>query len=168
MTPPRLRVGVVVLLAVSVVLAGASTVPGQQVLVVTDDSSGERLVEQRVEDGTAVEIEYTHSVEKTEVLDAYTVRDRSLETDRMEFESYGAGLPSEADVERTDDGRFVFYPNETHDELAVSLGAVAGHTLTVGDRSYDLLGDRDRRTVTISVERRTVTEALIMRLSDKG
>lgn len=161
-----LLVGVVCLTLLSTSAVAAAAVSADRVLVVTDDSTGERLLETPVENGTAVEIEYTHSVEKTRVLDAYTVAGTELETDRMEFESYGAGLPSSADVERTDDGGFVFYPNTSYEELSVSLGAVADHRVTVGSETYDLREGMDRRSVTFSVERRSLADRLRSTLGD--
>lgn len=134
-----------VLVLVGLSTAGPATVPQlfeDQRFVVTDED-GSVLIDEPVEDGDEVRLEYTHSVEKTLVSDIYIVNGTTLESTRMEFDSYGAGLPSNADVERTDDGRFVTETDGTHDRLIVSPGEIAGHTLTVNDTTYDLVALAD-------------------------
>ncbi|QLG60491.1 DUF1850 domain-containing protein [Halorarum salinum] len=120
----------------AVVLAGvgAVTAPADPLLVVEQD--GEELLTVRT-DGFV--LEYTHSVEKTPVVETYELRNGSLVMTRMEFSSYGAGLPSTADVNRTDDGAFVFEPNAETEELYVSPGEIAGHELVVDGERYDLV-----------------------------
>lgn len=151
-------IGVVLLAALAV--AGAAATPADRVLVVEDASSGERLIETPVEDGTAVALEYTHSVEKTRVLDAYAVRGDELVMTRMEFESYGWGLPARADVTR-ENGTFVFDPAYASDELVVKPGRTAGHELHVGSRTYDLVERSDARAVRLTIERRSMLEATL-------
>lgn len=126
-----------------------------QRLVVTDED-GSVLIDEPVEDGDEVRLEYTHSVEKTPVSDVYTVEGSALESTRMVFESYGAGLPAQADVERTDDGRFVTETEGTHERIVVSPGEIAGHTLTVNDTTYDLVALADG-SVSITVTDRDPT-----------
>lgn len=121
---------------------------GQRLVVADED--GSVLIDEPVEDGDEVRLEYTHSVERTPISDVYTVDGYELESTRMVFESYGAGLPSNADVERTDDGRFVTETEGTHERIVVSPGEIAGHTLTVNDTSYDLVALADG-SVSISV-----------------
>ncbi|MDL5360701.1 DUF1850 domain-containing protein [Halalkalicoccus sp. NIPERK01] len=123
--------------------AAVSTLSDDTQRLVVTDEDGTVLIDEPVEDGDEVRLEYTHSVEKTPVSDIYTVNGTALESTRMEFESYGAGLPSNADVERTGDGRFVTYTEGTHERIVVSPGAIAGHTLTVNDTTYDLVALAD-------------------------
>lgn len=121
---------------------------GQRLVVADED--GSVLVDEPVDEGDELRLEYTHSVEKTPVTEVYTVEGSALESTRMVFESYGAGLPSNADVERTDDGRFVTETEGTHERIVVSPGEIAGHTLTVNDTTYDLVALADG-SVSISV-----------------
>lgn len=151
----RTTVAALVFLCVTAgVVAAAATVPVDRALVVRDADTGERLLTEPVDDGTAVTIEYAHSVEKTPVVDAYEVRGTELDNVRMEFSSYGAGLPANQAVER-EDGAFVFDPDRSYEELVVNPGPVADHDLVVGDERYDLVALSDDSAVVFTVERRT-------------
>lgn len=148
-------------LVIALLAAGlGSALPGGQVLVVADAETDERLLTVPVDEGTTVALEYTHSVERTRVLDAYAVHDGALVMTRMEFESYGAGLPATADV-TLENGSFVFDPEGTYEELYVKPGRIAGHRLHVGDRTYDLVALSDARSVRLSVERRSALDATL-------
>ncbi|WP_101298062.1 DUF1850 domain-containing protein [Halegenticoccus soli] len=154
----RVAVGV---LAVVLVVAGvaAATVPAERVLVVEDADTGEELLAVPVENGTAVALEYTHSVEGSRVLDAYAVRGDRLDMTRTEFKSYGWGFPARANVTR-ENGSFVYDPDVTTEELYVSPGRIAGHRLHVGDRTYDLIERSNAESVRIHLERRTILERI--------
>ncbi|WP_247731274.1 DUF1850 domain-containing protein [Halovivax limisalsi] len=138
----------------------AALVPAQRRLVVEDQETGERYLSEPVADGSTVGLEYTHSVEKSRVYDVYRVDGDRLLQVRMEFESYGWGLPTSANVTIVD-GTFVYEPDEPIVELrrlAVSPGRVAGHTLVVDGRRHDLVAATDGRDVTLSVERSSLLE----------
>lgn len=147
---PVLVFAVALLTVVTGLTAGLS---GDRVVVVERADTGQVLLTHPVEDGTHVALEYTHSVEKSRVYDGYTVSGTTLEMTRMEFESYGWGLPAGADVTR-DDGTFVYDPPGDVDELVVATGRTAGHRLHVGDRTYDLAERANAETVRITVQRR--------------
>lgn len=145
---------VVVALAVATALAAAA-VPGDRVLAVEDVDTGETYLTVPVEDGATVALEYTHSVEKTRVYDEYTVRGDVLELTRMEFESYGWGLPSRANVTE-DNGTFVYDPPGETTRLSVAPGRIAGHRLHVDGETYDLVALTDAESVDLHVTRRTL------------
>jgi hypothetical protein len=147
-----LRLGLVVLVAASA-LVGAS-MPAQQTLVVSAVDDGDVLIQAPVQEDTRVALAYTHSVEQTRVVDTYRVRDGQLEMTRMTFESYGWGLPADANVTRVN-GSFVYDPPGTFETVTVKPGRIAGHRLHVGDRSYDLVNRSDARAVRITVDRRS-------------
>lgn len=143
---------------VLVLTVGASAaVPGGNALVVSDAETGEELLTVPVSEGTTVALEYTHSVEKTTVVDEYTVRGDRLNMTRMVFHSYGAGLPARADVEKVN-GSFVFDPGGSYEEVFVKPGHVAGHELHVGDETYDLVELSDARSVRLSIENRSLLD----------
>jgi len=141
-----------------VLAGGASVLPADRALVVEDAQSGERYLSVPVDEGTVVALEYTHSVERTRVYDEYTVRGTRLEMTRMEFESYGWGLPSGADV-TSENGTFVYDPPGNYSSVSVAPGETAGHELVVGDRRYDLVERTDGRSVTLRVTRRSAIAA---------
>jgi len=151
----------VVAIALVVALAGvAVAAPTGQVLVVEDIDTGERYVTQPVDDGSTVALEYTHSVEKTPVYDKYRVEGDALVNTRMEFESYGWGLPSRVNVTNVN-GTFVYDPPgpiTTLEALSVSPGRIANHTLVVEDQQYDLVAETNATDVRIHVEHRTLTD----------
>lgn len=153
------RSSVAIAVLVALLIAGATAAaPGGRVLVVEDTETGERYLQEPVEDGTVVAVEYTHSVEKTRVYDEYTVRGDHLEMTRMEFESFGWGLPSGANV-TLEDGVYAFDPPGNYTRITVAPGEVAGHTLHVGTATYDLVARTDGRSVDIHVTRRSAVEA---------
>ncbi|MBX0296019.1 DUF1850 domain-containing protein [Haloarcula nitratireducens] len=141
-------------------LGTASAVPAQRVLVVEDAQTGETYLTAPVENGTTVALEYTHSVEKTRVYDGYTVDGDRLVMTRMEFESYGWGLPSGANVTR-ENGTFVYDPPGALTRLTVAPGSVADHRLHVGNRTYDLVALTDERSVDVHVTQRSGLAAAI-------
>ncbi|XVH31175.1 DUF1850 domain-containing protein [Haloferacaceae archaeon DSL9] len=149
-----LLVGVVFLLVGSAALVASAAEPQQTLIVETTD--GEERLAVPVEDGDTFTIEYTHSVEKTPVIEEYTIRDGKINHTRLVFSSYGAGLPSNADVERTEDGAFTYEPNVVSAEFYVMPGSrVAGHVLVVDGKTYDLHDRSDGETVRIYVSERT-------------
>ena len=157
---PALIAAAIVLGVVLVGVAVAAS-PGT-VLVVEDLDTGEHYVEQPVENGSTVGLEYMHSVEKSRVYDEYRVEGETLVNTRMEFESYGWGLPSRVNVTNVD-GTLVYDPAEpivTLETLSVSPGRIANHTLIIDDARYDLVAQTNARDVRIHVERRTLTDFL--------
>ncbi|WP_254546136.1 DUF1850 domain-containing protein [Halomarina pelagica] len=146
-------------------VGGAAAVPAGQALVVSDAQTGERLLVVPVEENATVALEYTHSVEKTRVLDVYAVRDDRLVMTRMEFQSYGWGLPARANVTLAEDGNLTFDPAWAGEELYVKPGRVAGHELHVGNRTYDLVARSDARSVRLSIAQRSALDVALSYLS---
>ncbi len=151
---PRVRLAVSVVLALALLTTAAVVLPADRTLVVERADTGETIISQPIRNGTTVALEYTHSVEKSRVYDGYTVRGEQLVMTRMEFESYGWGLPAGANVTRQN-GRLVYDPEGSLRELYVSPGEIAGHRLHVGDRTYDLVERSGGESVRITVERRS-------------
>lgn len=153
----------ILLATVLVLVVVAVAVPIESVLVVEDIETDERYLTEPVNEGSTVALEYTHSVEKSRVYDEYRVNDRTLVNTRMEFESYGWGLPARVDVTNVN-GTLVYEPAEPIAELrslSVSPGRIAGHTLIVDDRRYDLVAATNASDVRIRVERRSLLEMIL-------
>jgi hypothetical protein len=149
-----------VLVVALLVSGAASAVPTGQTLVVERVDTGEVIVSQPVDRGDRVALVYTHSVEKTRVYDGYTVCDGYLELTRMEFESYGWGLPSDANVTKEGDV-FVYDPPGTAKDLYVKPGRIAGHRLLVTEQEYDLVRRADAESVRIHLRDRSALDALL-------
>ncbi|OYR39411.1 C4-dicarboxylate ABC transporter [Halorubrum sp. Ib24] len=157
------NVGAAILaIGVLAIAVAAATAPVGAVLVVEDIETGERYVTAEVSDGSTVALEYTHSVEKSRVYDEYRVDGETLVNTRMEFESYGWGLPARVNVTNVN-GTLVYEPDEpitVLDELSVSPGRIADHTLIVDDRRYDLVAVTDGNDVRLHIERRSPLEMI--------
>ena len=123
----------------------------QSTLLVIAEDTGAPLLAIPVQNGTIVTLAYNHSVEKTPVRDVYEVNGTAMTMVRMEFDSYGAGLPSHLPVERSESGTLVAYPNGTYERLTVQPGPIAGHTLEVGDESFDLVSLADGAVVSLQI-----------------
>lgn len=156
----RRYVAAVTFVVLVAALGSTAAAPGEKVLVVSDATTGETHLETPVENGTIVALEYTHSVEKTRVYEAYTIRGDRLEMTHMEFESYGWGLPSRANVTRKN-GTFIYDPPGSYERLTVAPGEIAGHRLHVGDETYDLVALSDGRSVTLSIHHRSALATLL-------
>ena len=153
----------VVAVAVGLLAAGvAVAVPGESVLVVEDIETGEVYLSESVDDGSTVALEYTHSVEKSRVYDEYRVDGDTLVNTRMEFESYGWGLPARVDVENVN-GTLVYAPDEPIAELetlSVSPGRIASHTLIVDGQRYDLVAATNASDVRLHIDHHSLIEQL--------
>jgi|GEM_PF-67862 len=81
-------------------------------------------------------IDYTHSVAKTNVRDVFVIKeDNSLVLTRTEYESFGAGLPTEnyGSFEHIH-GKYINSGiNVTFDEVPLRVGIIANHRLTFQD-----------------------------------
>lgn len=141
----------------------AIATPTGQILVVEDIETGEHYIAQPVDDGSTVALEYMHSVEKSRVYDEYRVEGETLVNTRMEFESYGWGLPATVNVTNVN-GTLVYDPAKPITELEtllVSPGHIAGHTLIVDGHRYDLVAKTNANDVRIHIERRTLTDRML-------
>jgi hypothetical protein len=139
------------------------TLPAERVLIVEDIDTGEQYLSEPVDNGTIVALEYTHSVEKSRVYDRYRVEGTTLVNTRMEFESYGWGLPARVNVTNVN-GTLVYAPEEPITELEqllVSPGRVAGHTLIINGTRHDLVAVSGARDVRLHIDRRPLIERIL-------
>lgn len=175
-TPTRRSTTIVLLVACLVfIAAGVAVVSGadpmltdEQRLVVEDADTGDTLWSEPVTNGSEVAIEYTHSVHKSEVAERYEVDSDEdvLVADRMTFSTYGAGMPDNADVEWTDDGKFIYWTNGTHEELAIKPGSIAGHELVVDGDRHDLVEISNEKSVNIQTKNRSIVPVFADRLRE--
>ncbi|WP_081661658.1 DUF1850 domain-containing protein [Halopiger djelfimassiliensis] len=143
-------VAAVLLVALVATAAVATSGTADRTLVVADADSGARLLEVPVDEGDEITLSYTHSVEKTPVKDVYVVDGTELRADRIVFHSHGAGLPSDEEIERTDEG-FVAEGDGSYDRLTVAPSPIAGHELAVDGERYDLV-ERSSGSVVLTID----------------
>ena len=145
-----LAVGLVGICCLAALVVVAGTTP---TLVVTN-SSDETLLSSPVTEGSELVVEYTHSVEQTLVRDIYVVDDGALVMTRMEFSSFGAGLPAQADV-TVENGRYVYEPpTQRYETLRITTGSVADHDLVVDGQRYDIAALAAGGTVELEIQER--------------
>lgn len=159
MGPSRHRIAAVLAALTLIVAVGAAVATADSTLIVADADTDERLLSIPVDEGETITLSYTHSVEKTPVRDVYVVDGERLRMVRMEFDSYGAGLPSAVPVDRTEDGILVAEMNRTYDRLDVVPGSIANHSLVVDGTAYDLTALADGGVVVYVIDR-TVRDAV--------
>ncbi|WP_435334203.1 DUF1850 domain-containing protein [Haloarchaeobius sp. TZWWS8] len=145
------------------VTAGA-VLPGERVLVVENSETGETYVTQPVDGNSTVVLAYNHSVEETPIRDVYHVRNDSLVMTRMEFQSYGWGLPSRNQNVTTEDGWFVLTFDRPYQEISVQPHHDAGHELVVDGHNYDLVTRTDEQSVRIYTRRQSKLTTLLSAL----
>ncbi|GAA0303788.1 DUF1850 domain-containing protein [Halarchaeum salinum] len=157
-----LLVAIAAVVAIALLAAAtASAVPAGKQLTVTDQETGDVVIQTPVHENSTVSLVYMHSVQKSPVVDQYTVRGHTLVYTRMEFESYGWGLPSRSDV-REVNGTFVLAnPDWQGREINVKPGHIAGHHLIVDGRDYDLVERSNARAVTIRVTDRSLLATVL-------
>jgi len=120
------------------------------VLTVRSTHPARLLWGQQVRAPIPLRLEYTHSVERTPVVELYRADAQGLRLLRMEFVSQGAGLPSTGYVREGD--RFVLKTDRFLNNLALRVSAVARPRLTVGRQTFDLLAlAGDGGTVVLAV-----------------
>ncbi len=149
-----MRPALAVLFLTVLVLAGAVALWPVPVLLVRAEGPRRILWAQPIRGETVpFVLEYTHSVERTPVREAYEVDTRGLRLVRMEFVSQGAGLPSSGYTREGD--RFVLRTVRLLSVLRLRVSAAAGARLSVAGRRLDLLAlAGDGRAVTIVVASR--------------
>ena len=78
------------------------TVPaGQTYLVLSDDESGQVLLRHPVCQGHEFSISFIHSVNLSPVREIYVIRSRSIVLTALEFETFGAGIPTQLEPGQT-------------------------------------------------------------------
>ena len=150
MSPLRGALIVLMLLVVGFATVLAAPTP---TLVIAETDSGAVLYSSSVTEGSTLELNYTHSVERSPVSERYLVTDGQLRQTKIIFESYGWGLPTDATVERVG-GQFHAPMDRSYDELMITPGPIADQHLSVGGRQISLYELAGRSSVRVSVEYR--------------
>lgn len=113
-----------------------------RVLLATDFDTGDYIKAWKVSEGDSFIIQYTHSVQLTDVSEKYLVSGRDIILIEAEFSSFGAGLPATTPYKFSlEEGGFRIYDiNQKMENLIYRTGAVrANHRLILEDRQYMFL-----------------------------
>ena len=110
-------------------------------LVVRNAETGEVYARYDCPDGTRFEVDFTHSVNKSPVIDVFEAADGIIRVVEARYYTFGAGMPTEADqptwkFSYADDGAIVVTGiTYTYDSLNYIVGTVHDHYLTIhGER----------------------------------
>ena len=110
--------------------------PGVAVDVV-DTRTAQVLWRRIVAPGERIELRYTHSVERTPIIEEFRAERSGLRLVAMRFVSQGAGLPTEGYTR--EDGWFVLRTNKRIGALPLRVSRIAGHRLRLGAEEADLV-----------------------------
>ena len=133
--------------------AAAFAVTPTPALVVSDSDTDRVLYSTAVSEGTTVELSYTHSVERSPVIERYQITDGTLRQTTIIFESYGWGLPTGAEIHEIE-GQFHAPMDRTYDELMITPGPIADQQLSVDGTDLALYELAGRSSVRITIEQR--------------
>ncbi|NLY36566.1 MAG: DUF1850 domain-containing protein [Tissierellia bacterium] len=109
----------------------------KEALVLSDVFTGEVLAVFSAAKGFS--IAYTHSVERSEVIESYLLENGRLLLIETWLHSYGAGLPAttEYDFEIRPEGFHIYNINQYFDEVIYRSGkGLANHRLLIGKKEY--------------------------------
>jgi len=70
-------------------------------LVLTNDQTGALLFRHRIDEGALFSVGYIHSVNQSPVTEIYQIRQGQIVLTALEFETFGAGMPTELDPGQT-------------------------------------------------------------------
>lgn len=106
-------------------------------LRVTDVERGRIVWSRDVPAGQRFEIRYTHSVERTPVIEECSAQPDGLWFELMRFYSQGAGLPTEGYVR--EGNAFVLRARRKVGVLSVRVSSIAKHEMLIGDERIDMV-----------------------------
>jgi len=111
-----------------------------RVLLASNYKSGEYLKSWPIKKGEEFDIEYTHSVQLTPVIEIYFIDEiDNIVLKESYFHSYGAGLPSTTpyEFEITERGFRIYDINQIMENLIYRTGAVrANHKINMRNKTY--------------------------------
>lgn len=161
------RKTVIIAIVVMAVVILFLLLPSGMSLIVRD-KAGHVYFEESVEPGDIVALEFTHSVEKVQVVDTLLVAaDGTLLLTNTTYGSLGAGLPSDASYNITiENGNFTIKNiNETFNGVNFITGAIPRHYLGINGKKYPIYTTvPDGKPLFLYIERNTPAIMLFNRI----
>ncbi|MCL2828427.1 MAG: DUF1850 domain-containing protein [Oscillospiraceae bacterium] len=93
-------------------------------LVLTNDQTGVLLFRHRIDEGDTFSVSYIHSVNQSPVTEIYRIKQGQIVLTALEFETFGAGMPTEVD------------PGQTLIHLPAGGFRIEGFNRVIGDLRY--------------------------------
>lgn len=120
-----LFVAILAIVPSAIVATSISVLPA----IVLFDGGGRKIATLSLEDGRFVH-RYIHSIHKTPVDEEFKVSGTTLELERVRYDSYGVGMPSDGgDAFRIEDNRFVVDMSRSFKRLDIRVSHLPGHGL---------------------------------------
>jgi hypothetical protein len=110
-------------------------------LQIIDYQKSELVWEERAENGAEFRIKYLHSVAKTPVIEFFEIKDGKILLTGTEYQSYGAGLPTEAVQGEylLENDRFIIKNiDQQLPEIMLRVSYYAEHEFIFEDHSFPL------------------------------
>jgi hypothetical protein len=110
-------------------------------LQIIDYQKSELVWEERAENGAEFRIKYLHSVAKTPVIEFFEIKDGKILLTGTEYQSYGAGLPTEAVQGEylLENDRFIIKNiDQQLPEIMLRVSDYAEHEFIFEDHSFPL------------------------------
>lgn len=132
------------LLLISALIFLSSCSNGYDKLVIRDQESGKVYAAFPCPNGTRFSVEFTHSVNKSPVIDLFEVNDGVISVVEARYYSFGAGMPFSSDepgwtFTTDEDGTIIVTGiSYTYDSLNYIVGTVYDHILTINGESINL------------------------------
>jgi hypothetical protein len=113
-------------------------------LVLTNGHTGAVLLRRSVSEGKQFSVGYIHSVNKSPVSEIYQIRQGQIVLIAVEFETFGAGMPTEPEFDQTlsilpGGGMRIDGFDRVIDSLSYMIGHTTEHTLILSDEQIALL-----------------------------
>ena len=107
-------------------------------LVLRSLETGEVLFFDKIKGKTEFKISYTHSIEKTEVSQCYSIENKKIILKEERYKSLGAGLAANTpySFKKDEDGFLIYDINEEINPLIYRTGRVANHILYIDGEKY--------------------------------
>ena len=138
------------LLFILVIIIFSLSVFKVNLLQIVDYNNDNILWERMIEAGDTFNIKYLHSVAKTPVIEFFEIKDGKILLTGTEYQSYGAGLPTEATQGEyiVEDDKFIIKNiNQFLPEILLRVSDYAEHQFTYNQEKYLLYKEIKNETL---------------------
>jgi len=139
-------------------------------LVLSNDHSGEILLKTRLSEGEEFSVSFIHSVNISPVTEIFQIRGGEIVLTAVEFETFGAGMPTELEPGQTlirlDDGVMRVEGFDRAVDLRYMIGHATEHALHLGELEIPLKNlEAPGQPVLFAYERLNIWQRLYLTLN---